>query len=114
MDKGAVIVDIPTDASPLRKDASGAIRLGNTRVLLELVIHAFREGATPEAIVQRYSTTSLADVYAVITYYLHHREEVEQYLAEREHVSQEVRLRIEASQGNLSAIRHRLLAQGTG
>ena len=38
---------------------------------LELVIHA-EDGATPGAIVQRYETLALADVYSVIAYYLHH------------------------------------------
>ena len=51
-------------APPLREDASGALRVGNSRVLLELVIRAFQDGATPESIVQRYSTLALADVYA--------------------------------------------------
>jgi len=37
-------------------------------VLVELVIQAFQDGATPEAIVQRYPTTTLADIYAVIAY----------------------------------------------
>ncbi len=31
---------------PLREDATGAIRVGNTRVLLELVIRAFQDGAS--------------------------------------------------------------------
>ena len=66
---------------PLREDAAGALRVGDSRVLLELVIRAFLDGATPETIVQRYSTLALPDVYAVIVYYLRHRSEVEGYLA---------------------------------
>lgn len=41
---------------PLFEDSTGAIRVGNSRVLLELVIRAFQDGASPESIVQRYST----------------------------------------------------------
>jgi hypothetical protein len=41
---------------PLRKDSDGAWRVGNTRVLLDLVIHAFNVGRTPEDIVQKYDT----------------------------------------------------------
>jgi uncharacterized protein (DUF433 family) len=55
------------EAPPLREDESGALRVGNSRVLLELVIQAFQDGATPETIVQRYPTLALADAYAVIT-----------------------------------------------
>jgi uncharacterized protein (DUF433 family) len=99
------------DAPPLREDAAGALRVGDTRVLLELVIRAFQDGATPEAIVQRYSTLALADVYAVITYYLRHRGEVEEYLVQREQKAEEVRQRIESQQGDLSDIRARLQAR---
>jgi uncharacterized protein (DUF433 family) len=99
------------EAPPLREDASGALRVGASRVLLELVIRAFQDGATPETIVQRYSTLALADVYAVIAYYLRHRSEVEEYLCRREQKAEEVRQRVESQQGDLSEIRARLLSQ---
>jgi uncharacterized protein (DUF433 family) len=99
------------EAPPLHEDGAGALRVGASRVLLELVIRAFQDGATPEAIVQRYSTLALPDVYAVIAYYLRHRSEVEQYLAPREQKAEEVRQRIESQQGDLSEIRARLLAR---
>ena len=99
------------EAPPLRQDADGALRVGDSRVLLELVIRAFQDGATPETIVQRYSTMKLPDVYAVVTYYLRHRQEIEDYLAERELKADEVRQRLESQQDDLSEIRARLLAQ---
>ena len=49
-------------AVPLCEDEYGAIRVGNTRVLLDLVIHAFREGASAEGIVESYDALNLADV----------------------------------------------------
>jgi hypothetical protein len=52
--------------------------------------------------VQRYSTLALADVYAVITYYLRHRSEVEAYLARREQQTEEVQQRTDSRQGDLS------------
>jgi uncharacterized protein (DUF433 family) len=99
------------EAPPLHEDASGALRVGDSRVLLEVVVRAFQDGATPETIVQRYSTLALPDVYAVIAYYLRHRSEIEEYLARREQKAEEVRRRIESQQGDLSEIRARLLAQ---
>jgi hypothetical protein len=39
---------IQPEAAPLREDASGALRVGSSRVLVELVIRAFQDGATPE------------------------------------------------------------------
>jgi uncharacterized protein (DUF433 family) len=97
------------EAPPLREDAAGAVRVGDSRVLLELVIRAFQDGATPETIVQRYSTLTLPDVYAVIAYYLRHRSEVEVYLAQREQQADEARRRLQSQQGDLSEIRTRLL-----
>jgi uncharacterized protein (DUF433 family) len=105
-----VAFTLQAETAPLREDAAGALRVGESRVLLELVIRAFQDGATPETIVQRYSTLALSDVYAVVAYYLRHPSEVEGYLARREQKAEEVRQRIESQQGDLSEIRARLLA----
>jgi uncharacterized protein (DUF433 family) len=102
---------LQAEAPPLRRDASGAFRVGHSRVLLELVIRAFQDGATPEAIAQRYPTATLPDIYAVITYYLRHRADIEAYLTKREQQAQEVRQRIESQQGDLADLRARLLAR---
>jgi len=99
------------EAPPLCEDADGALRVGGSRVLLELVIRAFEDGATPEAIVQRYSTLQLPDTYAAITYYLRHPREVQAYLDRREQQAQQIREQIERRQGDLSEIRARLLAR---
>lgn len=100
-----------TEAPPLREDATGALRVGDTRVLLELVIRAFQDGATPEAIIQRYGALALSDVYAVIAYYLRHRDDVEDYLARREHAAGQVRHTVEGRREDLRDIRDRLLAR---
>jgi len=52
-------------------------------------LFALQDGATPETIVQRYSTLALPDVYAVLAYYLRHPNEVEEYLARREQKAEE-------------------------
>src|SRR6516165_7626136 len=109
--KRAMALIIQPETPPLRQDASGGFRVGSSRVLVELVIRAFQDGATPEAIAQRYPTATLADIYAVIAYYLRHRQEVDAYLAEREQQAQEVRQRIEHHQGDLADLRHRILAR---
>ena len=103
--------NVQTEAPPLSEDATGALRVGNSRVLLEIVVRAFQDGATPETIVQRYSILALPDVYAFLAYYLRHTREVEEYLARREQKVEEVQQRIESQQGDLSDIRARLLIQ---
>lgn len=107
---------IQAESPPIRQDAAGALRVGDSRVLLELVVRAFQDGCTPETIVQRYSTLRLSDVYAVVAYYLRHRNETEEYLTEREQKAKEVRQRIESQriesqQSDLSEIRARLDAR---
>lgn len=72
---------------PLRQDSTGVIRIGTSRVLLGLVIRAFQEGETPEAIVQSYETLTLADVYAVLGCYLAHADAIEDYLRHRVGIS---------------------------
>jgi uncharacterized protein (DUF433 family) len=104
---------IRTEAPPLRLDGTGAIRVGDSRVLLEVVMAEFQDGATPEAIVQDFPTLRLADVYAAIAYALRHPEEIETYLSGREREAEEVRRKIEAAQGDLGDIRRRLLARQT-
>jgi uncharacterized protein (DUF433 family) len=105
-------IAIEAEAPPLRQDDDGALRIGKTRVLLDLVIQAFQDGATSETIVQQYSALSLSDVNAVIAYYLRHGPEIDAYLAEREQGAQEIRKKIDARQGDLSDIRARLVARG--
>ena len=104
-------INLQTEAPPLREDASGALRIGNSRVLLELVIRAFQDGATPETIHQRYPTAGLPDIYAVIAYYLRHAEDIDAYLAERGQRAHDVRQRIEQHQGDLAGLRNRLAAR---
>ena len=81
---------IHPDAPPLRIDETGTVRVGKTRVVLEAVVQAFRDGATPEQVVQDYDTLELADVYGVVAYYLRHREEVDAYLADRDREAAEL------------------------
>ncbi len=96
---------------PLRSDETGALRIGNTRVLLELVIEAYVDGTTPETMVQWFESLQLADVYAVISYYLNHQEEAKDYLAQREDFAADVRQKIEATQPSRPTFRDELLAR---
>ena len=95
---------------PLAADADGVVRVGNTRVTLDTVITAFREGATPETITQQYPSLALADVYAVIGYYLNHRPEIHAYLQQREQAAALVRKENE-TRFDPDGVRERLLAR---
>jgi hypothetical protein len=96
---------------PLREEPPGVLRVGKSRVLLELVLRAFQAGATPEAIVQSYDTLNLADVYAVVSRYLAAPGPFEEYLRIREETAAEARRRIEEFQGPQGNLRAVLLAR---
>jgi hypothetical protein len=51
-----------TDPVPLRMDEHGVIRVGDSQVLLDIVIREFNNGADPEGIAHGYPTLDLADV----------------------------------------------------
>ena len=69
---------------PLTVIEEGIIRIGKTKVALEGIISAYWQGYTPEEIQWCYDVVSLGDVYSVIGYYLHRKEEVDQYMQEYE------------------------------
>ncbi len=103
-------VSIAAEPLPLSTGDDGVIRVAGTRVTLDSVVTAFQQGATPEEIVQQYDSLNLADVYAVIGYYLRRRSEVEAYLrqglAEADAVRRENEARFDPQ-----GIRDRLLAR---
>jgi uncharacterized protein (DUF433 family) len=65
---------------PIQEDDAGILRVGGTRVRLGTIINAFNSGSTAEEILLKYPALNLTDIYAVITYYLWCREEVDAYL----------------------------------
>jgi hypothetical protein len=100
-----------TIAVPLREEPPGVLRVGKSRVLLELVLRAFQAGATPEAIIQSYDTLNLADVYAVVTRYLTAPGPFDEYLRLREAAAAETRRKLEEAQGPQGNLRAILLAR---
>jgi uncharacterized protein (DUF433 family) len=68
-----------TTSIPLAPDALGVIRVAGTRITLDTVVEAFLDGATAEAIQEQYPSLDLSDIYAVISYYLRHQQEIDDY-----------------------------------
>jgi uncharacterized protein (DUF433 family) len=103
-------LSLQTKPVPLNWGEQGVLRVGPTRVSLDTVIYAYKQGATPEEIVADYSALDLSDVYAVIAYYLQNQAEVEDYLRQREAQREEVRLQMD-SRFPQAGLRERLLAR---
>src|ERR1700677_3492120 len=90
------------DPSPFRVDEGDVVRIGKSRVSLDLVIEQYENGMTPEDIVRAYDTLNLADVHAVIAYYMRHNGEVRAYLDRRRKEAVTLRARIESERPRLS------------
>lgn len=84
------------DPLPLRLDKSGTYRVGPTRVRLDSLVYLHNQGSSPEQIVSEYPSLDLADVHAVISYYLRHKADVDAYIRERETAADEIRQKLEA------------------
>ena len=84
----------------IERTADGTWRVTGTRVSLDSVVYAFRQGSTPEEVCQDFPTLSLAQVYAAIAYYLHHRQAVDAYLAEQDQYDQQARQELTARHGD--------------
>ncbi|HWQ32686.1 MAG TPA: DUF433 domain-containing protein [Blastocatellia bacterium] len=97
---------------PLTLNEGGTIRITGTRVSLESVIYQYQQGATAEQVQDSFPSLKLADIYAVISYYLNHRAEVDEYLRQQETRAEEVRRMIDASPLSVDrrGLRERLLS----
>jgi hypothetical protein len=73
------------------------------------VVEQYENGMTPEDLVRAYDTLDLADVHAVIAYYLRHREEVRAYLKRRDEEARALRAKIETDRPRVA--RAELLAR---
>lgn len=106
----SLVVEAPS--IPLRTDEHGVTRVGDTRVRLDTVITAWKQGESPEQIVENFDVLDLADVYAVISYYLNHRNEVESYLERNREEGDRLGAEME-ERFPPAGIRERLLARST-
>jgi uncharacterized protein (DUF433 family) len=103
---------IKHDDIPLTTTTDGVVVVTGTRVALDLIVAAFTSGATAEEIAQQYPTVQLADVYAAITYYLRHGDDVDPYIAHRREQAEHVRADNERRL-DPDGVRDRLLARMT-
>jgi len=86
-----VALKIKAEPVPLVADADGRLRVSGTRITLETVVTAFGDGATAEEIVQQYPSLRLGDVYAILTFYIRRRPDIDAYLRQRRRDTESVR-----------------------
>jgi len=95
---------------PLTINEDGIVFVTGTRVPIDTIIYAFRDGSSAEQIAEDYPTVKLADVYAVISYYLDHQQEVDSYL-QRQEAEREALRRENEARFPSHGLRERLLAR---
>ncbi len=66
-----------------------AIRIKGHRVGLEHIVERYNDGYSAEMIVHELPSLSLEQVYAAITYYLHNKAQVDEYMADIERFVEE-------------------------
>lgn len=89
---------LPLNGEPIsfRLDEGGVVRIGNSRITLDLLVEQYENGMSPEDMVRAYDTLALADAHAAIAYYLRHRNEVEAYLMRRKEEAAALQAQIES------------------
>ena len=101
---------LPTEPI-LRQEEKGAIRIGDSRVTLDVILEDYYTGESPRTIAGHYPSISLADVHEVIAYALRHPKAVEEYLQKRKEEAETLRRTIEAGQSPNSELKAKLLAR---
>ena len=107
METTSAITTLPL---PLTRWEDGTIRVNDTRVTLDVMVHQFKLGDTAEQIQDSFPSLKLRDVYGVIYYYLEQTEEVEKYLEQQKQAEEATRQFIE-SQPETAAFRERIRAR---
>jgi uncharacterized protein (DUF433 family) len=80
----APTLEISPQDPPLKVWEDGSVRVGGTRLLLDIVVFAYQQGDSPEEIAANYGPTPLVDIYGALSFYLRHQDEVDAYVAKRD------------------------------
>ncbi|MCA9917270.1 MAG: DUF433 domain-containing protein [Anaerolineales bacterium] len=99
-----------TRTIPLQQEKDGTIRVIGTRIPLDTIIYAYLSGDSAEEIVDSFDSLKLADVYAIIGYYLDQKDELNSYLQKRETEAAQLQKMLEA-RFPTTDLRQRLLAR---
>ncbi|MEX2169125.1 MAG: DUF433 domain-containing protein [Pirellulales bacterium] len=95
---------LPLNGEPLpfRLEEGGVVRIGSSRITLDLIVEQYENGLSPEDMVQAYDTLVLADVHLAVAYYLRHLTDVTAYLMRRKEEAAALRAQIESERPPIS------------
>lgn len=94
----------------------GVYYVQGTRISLDSIVYAFREGCAPESIREDFEGLTLPRVYGAIAFYLDHQSDIDAYLLRRKHewnemerqgtpASPELQARLEGARRSASLLR---------
>lgn len=101
---------------PLTIWEDGTIRVKETRLPIDRIIYAHRQGECPEAIFESFPSKeyTVADIYLIVAFYLQNKTEIDKYLTRREKEAEKIRKKIESAPGyqeSRDELRKKLLAR---
>lgn len=87
-----------TQKVPLILSDDGAIRIKGTGLPVDRIIYLHNQGEIPEAIYESFPSDgyTIANIYAIIAYYLSNKSKFDKYLAKREKEAEKIRKEIES------------------
>ncbi len=94
-------------------DEDGTIRVGKTRITLDVLVGDYRRGMTPKQIVEQLDSLTLADVYGALAHYHRHKDELDAYRQDRADDSARRQREIEDMQPTFDRTKSRILARRT-
>lgn len=87
------------DTVPLVQLENGAIRVRNSRVTLETIVHRMQIGDTIERIHEGFPTVSISQIKEILAWYFDNRTEADEYLQQQEAEAEKIRQWIENQPG---------------
>jgi uncharacterized protein (DUF433 family) len=104
-----MVLEVKAEPAPIHINSEGTAYVTNSRVTLETIVFAFQNGDSAEQIADSYDVVSLADIYAVIAYYLNHQDEVDTYIKERQKQAQSLFETLNTQHPHINELRNKLL-----
>ncbi len=102
---------IPPFPLPLWVDADGVVRVGNSQVLLDVVVRELKRGASAQEIARTYPALKAADAEIVAIFYRQNEREVDAYLEARREEARRLRAEVESDPSGKGALMAKLRAR---
>ena len=87
------------DTVPLVQLENGAVRVRNSRVTLETIVHCMQMGDTEEEIHDSFPTVSVSLIKEILAWYFDNKEEADEYLQQVEALAERLRKWAESQPG---------------